>query len=62
VETDGCVTTNTSAAADTDPPRTTARNAVSCVTVIANRLRIARVAKLYAYRSAAGHLVDTGVS
>ena len=34
-DTDGCVTTRSSAAAVTEPPRTTARNAVSCVRVIA---------------------------
>ena len=39
-DTDGCVTINASAAAVTEPPSTTARNAVSCVTVIAIYLRV----------------------
>jgi len=34
-ETDGCVTQSWSAAAVTDPPRTTARKLISCVTVMA---------------------------
>jgi hypothetical protein len=34
-DTDGCVTTSSSAAAVTDPPRITARKAVNCVSVIA---------------------------
>ena len=34
-ETDGCVTTSSSAAAVTDPRRTTVRNARSCVRVTA---------------------------
>ena len=43
-DTDGCVTTNSSAAAVTEPPRTTARNAVSWVTVIAISLGVKPIA------------------
>ena len=43
-DTDGCVTTNSSAAAVTEPPRTTARNAVSCVSVIAISLGVKLIA------------------
>jgi hypothetical protein len=37
------VTTSSSAAAVTDPPRTVARKAVSCVTVIAKNLSVPQV-------------------
>lgn len=43
-ETEGCVTTSSSAAAVTEPPRTTARKAVSWVTVIAKDLRVTELA------------------
>ena len=43
-DTDGCVTTNSSAAAVTEPPRMTARNAVSWVSVIAISLGVKLIA------------------
>ena len=42
IDTDGWVTTSSSAAAVTEPPRMIARNAVSCVTVIAIPLGVKR--------------------
>ena len=42
-DTDGCVTTSSSAAAVTEPPRITARNAVSWVRVIAIDLGFNRI-------------------